>query len=111
MTKITLEDAAFSCDRRGASQEKKRQAAEAKGLNNETFNHRTTRNKWQRHAALCRSAQLVIEAAEVRKMGGHSTNCGIRKATPATNVHCTCGQTELKAALAAHAKNEQGTGE
>ena len=103
MTKITLEDAAFSCDRRGASQEKKRQAAEAKGLNNETFNHRTTRNKWQRHAALCRSAQAVIEAAKE-----WSNTVANPRSSFASEVVCFKRTAE---ALAAHAKNEQGTGE
>ena len=100
MTKITLEDAAFSCDRRGASQEKKRQAAEAKGLNNETFNHRTTRNKWQRHAALCRSAQRVIEAAKE-----------VSSIPDKADAMYWVKYLNLSNALAAHAKNEQGTGE
>lgn len=79
--RVTLEDVASSCERRGVAQEKKRATAEAKQLNNENFMPRTRSRKWHTHAAACRAAQLIVDKvrAEVERRGycEHCTgNCG-----------------------------------
>jgi hypothetical protein len=67
-----------------------------------------------KYAALCRSGQAVIEAAKY--MTGHAWDCDLttwRRVDDMTGPApvCTCGLRDLLSALAAHAKNEQGTGE
>jgi len=64
---------------------------------------------WTEAAALCRSAQAVIEAAR-KPYDGHGTQPGshfnrCRVCDEPPSKHLT------SCALAAHAKNEQGTGE
>lgn len=63
------------------------------------------------HRALVRALEKVRVAAEVRKMAGHSAGCDIRNEAKrrAQDVYCTCGQTELKAALAECAWRMKGT--
>ena len=83
MTKITLEDVAEVCD-------------------------------VPRYAALCRSAQEIVDA--IKTMNGHAWDCDLTTWRRVDNMAgpsptCTCGFNRVLSALAAHAKNEQGTGE
>ena len=76
MTKITLENVA------GAIDDAKRSYA----VRSMAYPH----DSWTRQAALCRSAQAVIEAARSQDI-------------------YAAGYRTLQEALAAHARNEQGT--
>jgi len=82
MTEITLENVAADCEDRHALH----------GLPSVTH---------LRHAALCRSAQAVIEAAKSIQQLNYWSR-------PVTDNPCW---DKLDKALAAHARNEQGTGE
>jgi len=84
MTKLTLEDVAADCDNRPVLY----------GLSSVAH---------LRYAALCRSAQAVIEAAKE-----WSNTVANPRSSFASEVVCFKRTAE---ALAAHAKNEQGTGE
>ena len=85
MTRITLENVAADCEDRHALH----------GLPSVTH---------LRHAALCRSAQAVIEAAR-----GNQNILGLREWMARNGYGYELHQ--MGDALAAHARNEQGTGE
>ena len=85
MTKLTLEDVAADCDNRPVLY----------GLSSVAH---------LRYAALCRSAQRVIEAAR-----GNQNILGLREWMARNGYGYELHQ--MGDALAAHAKNEQGTGE
>jgi len=85
MTKITLEDVAADCDNRPVLY----------GLSSVAH---------LRYAALCRSAQAVIEAAR-----GNQNILGLREWMARNGYGYELHQ--MGDALAAHARNEQGTGE
>jgi len=64
------------------------------------------------HANLCRSAQAVIEAARMPAGRFHTNECArVWVDTGYADESCVCGIKALREALAAHARNEQGTGE
>ena len=84
MTKITLENVAADCDDRSALY----------GLSSVAH---------LRHAALCGSAQAVIEAA---KVVDDAAMRGLFAMSPVAETYFVA----LQEALAAHARNEQGTG-
>ena len=85
MTKLTLEDVAADCDNRPVLY----------GLSSVAH---------LRYAALCRSAQAVIEAAR-----GNQNILGLREWMARNGYGYELHQ--MGDALAAHARNEQGTGE
>ena len=60
-------------------------------------------NLWDKYAALCRSAQAVIEAA---KVVDDAAMRGLFAMSPVAETYFVA----LQEALAAHARNEQGTG-
>ena len=93
MTKLTLEDVAADCDNRPVLY----------GLSSVAH---------LRYAALCRSAQAVIEAAVMPAGRFHTNECArVWVDTGYADESCVCGIKALREALAAHARNEQGTGE